>query len=103
MVKILSEKVAIPPQMFACLDDNGENYLVEIELPGVKKENIELSMHEDLIHVHAERKDLAFHGHLHFPIKVNPEKAKATFNSGLLKVEVPLKEKRKPPIKIEIT
>jgi len=36
-------------------------------------------------------------------LKVNPIKAKATFNSGLLKVAVPLKEKRKPPIKIKIT
>jgi len=99
----MSEKVVLPPHMFACLDDKGENYEVEIELPGVKKKDIELSMHEDLVHVHAERKDLVFHGHMHFPIKVNPKKAAAKFNSGLLKITVPLKEKRSPPIKIQIT
>lgn len=97
------EKVVLPPEMFACPDAKGENYLVEVELPGVKKKDIELSMYDDLIHIHAEREDLALHGHLHFPLKVNPMKAKATFSSGLLKVTVPLKEKRKPPIKIKIT
>lgn len=99
----MSEKVVIPPHMFACLDDKGENYEVEIELPGVKKKDIELNMHDDLIHIHAERKDMTFHGHLHFPIKVNPRKAKARFDEGLMKVTVPLKEKRTPPMKIKIT
>ncbi len=88
--------------MFACLDAEGENYVVEVELPGVEKKDLNLSMHDDIIHVLAEREDLAFHGHLHFPIKVNPRKAEAKFNNGLLRVEVPLKEKRSPPIKIEV-
>jgi len=88
--------------MFACLDAEGENYVVEVDLPGVKKKDIDLSMHEDIIHVIAEREDLAFHGHLHFPIKVNPKKARTKFNNGLLRVEVPLKAKRTPPIKIEV-
>ncbi|MDH5437691.1 MAG: Hsp20/alpha crystallin family protein [Candidatus Bathyarchaeota archaeon] len=96
------EKVVVPPHMFACLDAEGENYLVEVDLPGVKKKDINLSMHDDIIHVQAEREDLAFHGHLHFPIKVNPKKGEAKFNNGLLRVEVPLKEKRSPPIKIEV-
>jgi len=99
----MAEKVVLPPHMFACLDDDGENYDVEIELPGVKKNDIDLSMHDDLVHVNAERKDFTFHGHLHFPIKVNPNKANAKFSSGLLKVTVPVKEKRKPPIDIKVT
>lgn len=76
--------------------------IVDIELPGVKKEAIDLSMHEDIIHVTAEREDLEFHGHLQFPIRVDPTKAKATFANGLLKVQVPLKEKRSPPLKIKV-
>ena len=95
-------KVIVPPHMFACLDAEGENYVVEVELPGVKKKNVTTTMHEDIIHVLAEREDLAFHGHLHFPIKVNPKKAEAKFSNGLLRVEVPIKEKRSPPTKIEV-
>lgn len=98
----MAEKVVVPPHMFACLDAAGENYIVEVDLPGVKKKDIKLSMHEDIVHVLAEREDLEFHGHLHFPIKVNPKKANAKFTNGLLRVEVPVTEKRRPPIKIEV-
>jgi HSP20 family molecular chaperone IbpA len=41
-------------------------------------------------------------GHLHFPLKVNPKKAEATFKQGLLSVTVPVKEKRAPPTAIKI-
>lgn len=98
----MSEKVVVPPHMFACLDAKGANYIVEVELPGVKKKDIDLSMHEDITHILAEREDLAFHGHLHFPLKVNPKKANAKFSNGLLRVEVPVREKRSPPLKIEV-
>lgn len=96
------EKVAVPPEMFACLDDTGQNYLLEVELPGVSKKNIELSMHEDLVHVKADRADVVFLGHLHFPLKVNPKKAEAAFTQGLLTLKVPVKEKRSPPTTIKI-
>jgi len=96
------EKVTIPAEMFACLDDKGENYLVEIELPGVDRKNIELAMHEDMISVRAERRDLTLLGHLHFPLKVNPKKAEATFKQGLLAVQVPVKEKRGPATIVKV-
>lgn len=97
-----TEKVAIPPEMFACLDETGANYLLQVELPGVSKKDIELSMHEDLVHVKANRADVVFLGHLHFPLRVNPKKAKAAFTQGLLTVKVPVKEKRAPPVNIKI-
>jgi len=97
-----AEKVTVPAEMFACLDDKGANYIVQVELPGVSKKDIELAMHEDLVHVRAERKDLAFLGHLHFPLKVNPKRAEAVFTQGLLAIKVPVKEKRGPPTTIKI-
>jgi len=97
-----TEKATFPAQMFACLDDKGENYIVEIELPGVDRKNIELTMHEDMISVRAERRDLTLLGHLHFPLKVNHKKAKAVFKQGLLAVQVPVKEKRGPPVTVKI-
>ena len=84
------------------MDADCENYVVEIELPGVQKKDIDLRMHEDVVHVVAEREDTVFHGHLHFSLKVNPAEAKAKFSNGVLRVEVPVKEKRTPPIQIEV-
>jgi len=96
------EKVVVPAEMFACLDDKGQNYILEIELPGVDKKTILLNMHDDLASVRAERSDQILLGHLHFPLKVNPKKAVATFKQGLLSVKVPIKEKRGPPVNIKI-
>ena len=96
------QKPTLPIEMFACLDDKGENYIIEIALPGVDKKNINLQMHDDLISVRAERTDAAFVGHLHFPLKVHPKKAVAKFKQGLLVVQVPVKEKRGPPVSIKI-
>jgi HSP20 family molecular chaperone IbpA len=99
---IRAEKVAVQAEMFACLDETGENYLLEVELPGVEKKNVQLSMHDDLASIRAEREDQMFIGHLHFPMKVNPKKAQASFKQGLLMVIVPVKEKRGPPTVIKI-
>ncbi len=96
------EKIRVPAEMFACLDDKGENYVLEIELPGVEKKNIELGMHEDLVSVRAERTDAMLVGHLHFPLRVAPRKAQAAFKQGLLTVKVPVKEKRGPHFSVKI-
>ncbi len=96
------EKVAVPAEMFACLDDKGKNYLIEIELPGVEKKDIELTMQEDLVSVKAEREAQVLLGHMHFPLKVNPTKAEAVFKQGLLSVTVPVKEKRAPATSVKI-
>lgn len=96
------EKITKSPEMYGCMDDNNENYLIDVELPGVGKEIITLSMHELMVHVHAERNDLIFHGHMHLPLKVIPEKSSAKFSNGLLRIVAPLKEKFGPLKKIEI-
>lgn len=57
-------------------------------MPSVKKEDIDVSMHEDLVHVHVERVDLTFHRNVHFPILVKPKEAEANFFSDLIPFEV---------------
>ncbi len=96
------EKVTVPARMFVCLDDKAENYLVEIELPGADKSSIELNMYEDLVSVRATRSDAMYVGHRHFPLRVQPKKADATFKQGLVKVKVPVKEKPSPAVRVEI-
>jgi HSP20 family molecular chaperone IbpA len=98
----IDEKLVVPPKMSACLNDKGESYTVKVELPGVYKEDISLTMDKDIIHVVANRDDFQYHGHLHLPYEVQPGKAKSEFISGLLKIKAPLRVKRKPPVKIEI-
>jgi len=102
--KVEKVGVTVPAEMFAWLDEKGGNYIVQIELPGVEKKDIDLTMHEDLLSVRAGSKpyNATFIGHMHFPLKVNHKKAEATFKAGLLSMQIPVKEKRGPPTSIQI-
>lgn len=48
--------VKMSPDVISCSDDQG-NLEVEINLPGVKKENIELKMVEDGFFIRAKREE----------------------------------------------
>jgi len=96
------KKPRVQPDSFATLDDNEENLLVTVELPGVKKEDIDLRMRKDVIYVKAEKEDVQYLGHIHSTEKIEPKKAEASFRDGLLDIRVPLKEKKSSAIRIEI-
>jgi HSP20 family protein len=98
-----SKKPRVQPDSFACLDDKEENLLVTVELPGVKKKDIDVRMRDDVIYVKGQREDVEFLGHIHSAEKIYPKKAKASFENGLLDIKVPLKEKRSSALKIKIS
>ena len=90
------------------------------ELPGIKKEDIDLSITEDSLTLKGElKKEEEFkdetsyiseisYGNLArtvtLPVEVYSEKAKATFKNGILEVILPKREEAKPKeIKIEVS
>jgi len=102
----------------ADIREKGNYIIVTLEIPGVKKENIELNVTEDEISVKVEKKDSVtekgkgfyraersykgFYRSLRLPCKVNTEKATANYSDGLLTVKLPKKGKVKKVKKIEI-
>lgn len=89
--------------------DHDKDIEVRAALPGVKKENLELTITDQTINIHAttkkdEKKEEAgryyrreiMHGEyqrtLALPSNVDSENAKATFKDGLLKVVIPKTE-----------
>ena len=99
----MSEKTVLAPRATMYMDEEKETYVVDFELPGVKKEDIQLTINSDIIHIHAEKTDMAYHGHVHFPLKVKHDESEASFDNGLLKLTVPLKEKPEPLRKVDIS
>ncbi|MEM2589331.1 MAG: Hsp20/alpha crystallin family protein [Candidatus Bathyarchaeia archaeon] len=89
------EKVRIPVLPDACFYHDDEKYIVEIELPGVTKENINLEVAETSICLNAPRNDVEYFGCWIFAHEVKPKQAKASFKNGLLTVTVPLAEPMK--------
>jgi HSP20 family protein len=97
-VKNLSEeteqelnKQYIAPDMVMCPNDEHTEQHIEITLPGVNKEDITLKMHEDSFLIKGETSNTVYIGTYGFCCPVDYENAKAKYNNGLLKIDVPYK------------
>ncbi len=97
---------------FADIFDRGDRFVITVELPGVRKEDIKLRVTEDTVYIEAQvrrEKELEQEGAIRIeryysgyrriiqlPEEVIPEKAKARYNNGVLEIEVPKKKPTKP-------
>ena len=61
------------------------------ELPGVSKEDIELTVTERSLTISVEREDRPYYKELELPGIVEPKGAKTSYNNGILEVTLPLK------------
>ena len=94
------------------LYEDKDNLVVKAELPGMKREEIEISVHDGTLSISGERKyeeknqDAEpyrserfwgrFHRTLALPKPVQSDKAKATYKDGILTVTLPKTEEAKP-------
>jgi HSP20 family protein len=100
------------------LYDEKDDFLVLVELPGMKKEDIQISLHDGVLTVSGERKHesdgqpgKAFRSERYFgkfqrsvslPALVDSSKVKAAYKDGILSVTLPKSEEAKPR-QIEVT
>jgi len=77
---------------YVCFDHDLENYYIQVELPGVKKEDVELSVSEQSFCVTGTREDIDLIACYYLAHPVNEDKAKAKYENGLLHVIIPLKK-----------
>src|SRR5208282_4048744 len=98
--------------------DRTNEIVFRAELPGVKKEDIDLSIAKDSLNLKGELKKEEDVGTAYYvseisygsfartvalPVEVESEKAKATFKNGILELVLPKREEAKPKeIKIEV-
>ncbi|ADP78051.1 heat shock protein Hsp20 [Methanothermus fervidus DSM 2088] len=98
--------------------DAEDKIIVKTDLPGVKKEDLDVKVSEDTVTISAnvreelevekgnyfkkERRYGEAHREVKLPAKVKPKEAKAKFENGVLTIEIPKKEvKEKVSVKIE--
>jgi len=95
--------------------ENEKEYVVELSLAGVKKEDIALNLDNDVLSISAERKESdnrynrkqTFYGKYEksftLPESVDKENIQASFEDGILKLNIPkVEEKQKVVKQIEI-
>jgi HSP20 family protein len=88
--------------------DDGNQYLINVELPGFDKEDVEIELNKDILVLQAEKKSeeedrsqnylhreqfyTSCHRTINFPEEVDPTKVEGTMEKGLLKLTIPKRE-----------
>jgi HSP20 family protein len=90
---------------------NAESYTVQVELPGVKKENVSVNLESDVLSVRGTRSttppadwkplyrelsDVNYHLRLKLNVPVEDSKMSAKLENGILTLTLPVKEAVKP-------
>ena len=89
-----------------------DNVFVKVELPGLKKEDIDISLHEGMLTIAGERKQEKkegegetfreeryfgrFHRTVTLPTQVDAANVKASYRDGILEIQLPKAEEAKP-------
>jgi len=92
----------VSPDICTYVDDQHEKLYIEISLPGVEKDRIQLRMHEDSFNLSAPRNDREYVATFSFCCPVQPEKAKAGYRHGLLKIAAPFRDATEDSVRIDI-
>ncbi|MEA2054443.1 MAG: Hsp20/alpha crystallin family protein [Candidatus Thermoplasmatota archaeon] len=68
--------------------ESNKSISVTIEIPGIKKEDIDLEITENTLEIHIEALRYTYHKKLELPSDVKPDTTKATYKNGVLDVEI---------------
>lgn len=102
------------------ISETKDNLIIKAEIPGMKKDDIEISIHDSILTLKGEKKqekeekDINYHriersyGSFYrsftLPTSVKADKVKATYKEGVLNITLPKTEEDKPkeiPINVE--
>ena len=96
------EKYVVSPDICAWADDEQDKYHIEITMTGVEKDTIILKMHEDSFFIKGETDNTVYVGSYAICCPVSADKSKAIYKNGILKVDVPFKDRMEGAIDVPI-
>ena len=83
-------------------DEEHDRLVVEFAIPGAPTDTIDVKILADSVHLLAPAKDIEYVAALALAWPVKPDKAKATYEHGLLRIEVPFKDPMEDAVKVAI-
>lgn len=92
------------PYTSSFIDEKNRQFNITSEMPGIKKEDIELNATEEEVIIKADSDNRKYYKFLKTPAAVDPESATAKYNNGILEVTLNFKDTKKQDgksIKIE--
>jgi len=95
-------RIRVAPNTVAYADEEKNKLVVEFAIPGAPTETIDLKLLPDSVHLTAPAKDIEYVASLALAWPVKPGKAKAIYEHGLLRIEVPFKDPMEDAVKVAI-
>ncbi len=111
-IPVLNRLNVVEPMRGVAVKDSGDAVNVIVELPGVAKEDVKVTLHDGVLTVTAERKQPElkekeqwvrneisygkFERSINLPYQVVAEKVAATHENGILRITLPKAEDAKP-------
>jgi HSP20 family protein len=96
------ERMKVAPVTVAYADGEQHKLIVEFAIPGAPTETIDVKVLKDSVHLLAPARDIEYVSALALGWPVKPDKAEATYENGLLRIEVPFKDPMEDAVKVAI-
>ena len=96
------ERMKVAPVTVAYADGEHHKLLVEFAIPGAPTETIDVKILEDSVYLVAPARDIEYVSALALGWPVKPDKAEATYENGLLRIEVPFKDPMEDAVTVAI-
>ncbi len=95
-------RIKVAPDTVAYADRENHKLVLEFAIPGAPTDTIDVKMLEDSVHLTAPARDIEYVAALALGWPVKPDKAEATYEHGLLRIEVPFKDPMEDAVKVAI-
>jgi HSP20 family protein len=82
--------------------ENEKTVQVVAEMPGIEKDDVELSIEGRELDIHAQREERKYHETVELPADVDIDSAKATYKNGVLEITLNKVKKSKSRKKINV-
>ena len=92
----------VAPDIVAYADEATHKLVVEFAIPGAHADSVDVKVLQDSVHLTAPARDIEYVAALALGWPVKPDKAEATYENGLLRIEVPFKDPMEDAVKVPI-
>ena len=99
---MLENRIRVAPNTVASADRENHKLVVEFALPGAPTDTIDVKILADSVHLTAPARDIEYVAALALGWPVKPDQAEATYEHGLLRIEVPFKDPMEDAVKVAI-
>jgi HSP20 family molecular chaperone IbpA len=99
---MLENRIRVAPNTVAYADRETHKLVMEFALPGAPTDTIDVKVLADSVHLTAPARDIEYVAALALGWPVKPDQAEATYEHGLLRIEVPFKDPMEDAVKVAI-